>query len=161
MKPRFLSRTTGLGRDERGASLIELALVMPVLVLMLVALGDTARGFAEIYSVQEAVNRTLERAQLGSSSDNYDFLQAEALAAAAHAGVNQPAATVEKWLECNGNKAVKKAWTGSCTEGEQIARYVTLKMVAKFEPIFGGSAFPGANADGTVPISAEASVRVQ
>jgi Flp pilus assembly pilin Flp len=55
MKRRFLSRTTGLGRDERGASLIELALVMPVLVLMLVALGDTARGFAEIYSVQEAV----------------------------------------------------------------------------------------------------------
>ena len=140
--------------DERGTSLLELAFVAPIFAILLVGVADLGRGFSERFALQQAVNRTIEMAHMGSTQPNYDFLIAEAAAAAAVPVQN---VTLVSWLECNGTR---KAFSESCADDEQIARYVTLTIRSTFAPSFGAAGYPGA-ANGRVPISATASFRVQ
>ncbi len=146
-----------LSADQRGVSIVELAVVAPVLAMLVVGVGDLARGFSEKYALQQAANRTLEMAQLGSSEENYDFLIAEAADAA---DVDEDDVDLDQWLECNGSTA-KKDWEDTCAAGEEVARYVTITINSTFDPVFGSVGYPGALANGTVPISASASLRVQ
>ncbi len=154
------NRIRRLALDERGTSLIEFAFAAPIFALLVVGVGDLARGFSEKYALQQAVNRTIELAHSGSNEDNYDYLKVEAATAAAAAGATAPVVTLDQWLECNGTKT-KRAWTDTCNEGEQIARYITLTVNSSFRPSFGNVGYPGAKADGTVPIVATTSLRVQ
>ena len=149
-----------LRSDQRGTSIVELAAVAPIFALMVVGLGDLARGFSEKYALQQAVNRTVELAHQGSPNDNYDFLTTEAAQAAAAAGATGATVTLTSWLECNGS-TTKKAWTDTCADGQQIARYITLKIDSAFTPSFASLTYSGIGADGKVPITASASVRVQ
>jgi len=151
---RFIRR---LSADQRGVSIVEFAATAPALALLVVGIGDLARGFSERYALQQAANRTLEMAQLGTSRDDYSFLVAEAATAA---GVTAANVTLTQWLECNGS-TTRLAWDAECSAGEQIARYVTLTINSSFRPAFSTVGYPGARADGTVPISASASLRVQ
>ena len=146
--------------DQRGTSIVELAAVAPIFALMVVGLGDLARGFSEKYALQQAVNRTMELAHQGSPDDDYDFLIAEAAAAA---GVDpEDDVELETWLECDGQQSTpKKAWTDRCDDGEQIARYITLTIESGFTPTFGSAGYLATNASGKVPITARASLRVQ
>lgn len=144
-----------LRQDERGFSIVEFAFVAPIFGLMLVGIGDLARGYSERYALQQAVNRTLELAQLGTDQPNYNHLIPEAAAAA---GVPESNVTLQSWLECD---ATRRAWTDSCAENQQIARYVSLTIDSSFRPSFGTAGYTGARADGTVPIRASAFLRVQ
>lgn len=153
-----ISRLSG---DERGTSLIEFAFAAPIFALMTVGLGDLARGFSEKYALQQVANRTIEMAHLGSRDDDYEYLKVEAEAAAADAGATGATVTLRSWRECNGNKDNPLPWTGTCPDGEQTARYITLTIDSTFRPSFGSLGYSGANADGTVPITASASLRVQ
>jgi Flp pilus assembly protein TadG len=161
-----MARTLGhsivsLYSNERGTSLIEFTLAVPIFAMLVVGIGDLARGFSEKYALQQAANRTIEMAHLGSTSDNYEYLRVEAAAAAASAGATGAAVTLNSWRECNGNPDDPKPWVGTCPDGEQTARYITLTIRSTFKPAFGSIGYPGANADGTVPITASASLRVQ
>ena len=157
----FRRRINKLGLDQRGTSLVEFAFVVPFLALLVVGIGDLARGFSEKYALQQAANRTMEMAHLGSRADNYDYLKVEAAAAAADVGATGATVTLKSWLECNGNSNIELPWTGECPAGQQIARYLTLRINSTFRPAFGSIVYAGANADGSVPISASASLRVQ
>lgn len=161
MRSTFKRTIARLSRDQRGASLVEFAAVVPIFAMMTVGIGDLARGFSEKYALQQAANRTIEMAHLGSRADDYEYLETEAAAAAADMGATDATVTLKSWLECDGDSAVELAWADSCPEGEQIARYITLTINSTFKPAFGGLVYSGANADGSVPISASASLRVQ
>jgi Flp pilus assembly protein TadG len=150
-----------LVRDQRGTSIVELAFAVPIFAMLVVGIGDLARGFSEKYALQQIVNRTIEMAHLGSRQDDYEYLRVEAEAAVADARATGATVTLTTWRECNGNSANRLAWVGVCPNGEQIARYITLTISSTFRPAFGGIAYAGANANGTVPISASASLRVQ
>ncbi len=148
--------------DQRGTSLLEFAFAAPIFALMLVGIGDLARGFSERFALQQAANRTLEMAHLGTRQDNYEFLWAEAAEAAKDAGKEGATVTLDSWLDCvrdDGTKT-KKAWGETCLDTEETARYVTLTLSSTFTPAFGTAGYLNVTS-GNVPISASASVRVQ
>lgn len=152
--PRFLR---ALARDERGVSIVEMALLAPILAAFTVGIGDLGRGFAERFALQQAIHRTLEMAhQAGAVDGEYDYLIAQAAEAAA---VPVDDVSLDEWLECDGTR--QPAFDGTCPTGQQIARYIELRIDCTYNPMFSGLPFVNRNPDGSVPMSAEASLRIQ
>lgn len=148
-----------LGGDERGTSIMELALVAPILAMMVVGVADLAMGFSARFSLQQAANRTLEMGHLGSVKDGFGHLVGEAAAAA---GVNEDQVQLDTWLECgSGSSKQKKAFGEECNASEAYARYIRLTINSTYSPAFKSFGFWKVSANGTVPISANAALRVQ
>jgi Flp pilus assembly protein TadG len=156
MLSRIRSRLGRLKRDERGMSLIEFAAIAPFLGILTVGMADLGRGYTERFSLQQAVNRTLELAHQGTKLNDYSFLIAEAMTAA---DVPATSVTLEQWLECDGGTA--QAFTATCSGTQQTARYVKLTVVKPFKPLFTTAGYPNVQSNGTVQLSANASLRVQ
>ena len=142
--------------DDRGASVIEFALFAPILGVMLMGVTDLAMGYSTKLRVEAAIFRALEKVQVGSYQADYQtFIQQEA---ATGAGVPTSAVTVESWLECN--RARQADFAGSCAAGQDTARYVKVTITTSYTPRFSyGPLVRSTN--GTVPIEANASLRIQ
>ena len=146
-----------LRRDERGASIIEMALITPVLASLLIGMVDISRAYAARLQLEQAAQRAIEKVmQYQANSSTYATLYLEA-AAAANVPVTQ--VTVDYWLECNGVRA--EIYEISCTTGQTYARYVTVSIDKAFTPMFGTRYFPGANDDGSYTLTGEAGLRTQ
>lgn len=65
-------------------------------------------------------------------------------------------ATVEQWLECGG---ATRAWDDPCPNGEP-ARFVKLTVMRGFKLLFGTVGYPNVQPDGTVRLTAHATLRV-
>ena len=178
-----------LRRDQRGASVIELAVVAPVLSLLAMGIIDLSNGFTRRLELIEAVDRTLEKlaaqnfriptvvtAAATSSAPAQTDPDFSALVAdtAAAAGVPASAVTVVRWLECDGVEQgsftadCPKRSTAGCEVASPpaslncnaiIARYVQIRVDSSFRPMFGRIVAP--RADGTYPLSVEAALRIQ
>lgn len=150
----FINRIAG---DERGTTLIELALATPILASLLIGMIDISRAFSEKLQLEQAAQRSIEKVmnnQLESST--YSALVAEAAEAA---GVSPEDVTIDYWLECNSVR--QEQYDTNCPDGQVYARFITVAIAKDFDPIFGTQFFPGANADGTFTITAEAGIRTQ
>ena len=149
-----------LAGDERGVTVIEFALFLPILALMVLGTIDIGRGLAAKFVVEQATQRAIERAaQGGPPLADYSFLRSEAAAAAEVPLAN---VTLDQWLECD--NARQSSFNGSCAAGQQMARYVTIEVAASYRPMFGGIPVIGRlanSADGTFRITANSGVRVQ
>ena len=146
-----------LARNERGASIIEMAMVMPVLATLLVGMVDISRAYSARLQLEQAAQRAIEKVmQYQASSSTYATLYSEAAAAA---GVREADVEVDYWLECNGIRAAD--YDGACPSGQTYARYLTVAIDKKFTPMFGTRFFPGANNDGTYTLNGEAGLRTQ
>jgi Flp pilus assembly pilin Flp len=143
------NKASGLLRNERGTSAIEIGLAAPVLAILLVGVADFSRGFSEAYALQGAASRTVERANLGTSTTDYSFLRDEAAAAA---GVPVANVVYEPKLYCDGTE--RSSFDDNCAEGQEIARYIQIRINKDFVPSF---SWFGAN----IPLSGEAGVRIQ
>lgn len=153
----MIRRIRTLVRDERGASIIEMAMVAPVLAMLLVGMVDISRAYSAKLQLEQAAQRSIEKVQqYRTTTSTYATLQSEAATAA---GVSATAVTVDYWLECNGARAAD--YNSSCTSGQTSARYISVSIDKNFSPIFGTRFFPGANTDGTYTITAEAGLRTQ
>ncbi|MGQ5701837.1 TadE/TadG family type IV pilus assembly protein [Sandaracinobacteroides sp. A072] len=154
-RPSFLSR---LLADRRGASAVEFALALPVLILMLLGAFDFARAFSARLDLEQAAGRAAELATApGQVRADYAHLASEAVAAANDAGLQNALATVDFWLECNG---VRQGQTNAvCLGGAQIARYVSVRVRAFHAPLFGLAGLAGSN--GMVLVEGAATVRLQ
>ena len=172
-------RLRALARDQRGTSVVELAIIAPFLSLLTMGIIDLTTGFSRRLELTEAVNRTIEK--LGASnfevpgsqaSPDFSGLRADAAEAAK---VPLSAVTVTRWLECDGVE--QAAFECTCAKDETrpecqvvdpdpdlgctpvIARYVQIRVDTSFEPAFATVVAP--RADGTFPLFAEAAVRIQ
>ena len=152
---RFARRSGDLVRDERGVSMIEFGIIAPFMALLIGGIVDLSMGLSQRFSMQQALNRSLEmvqanrpHAEADESEIDYDFLVREA-ATAADVPVNK--VTLNQWLECNG--ARQASFSGSCADGTDTARYLELRVVKDFT----GRMFVKT----TVPITATAAVRIQ
>jgi Flp pilus assembly protein TadG len=152
------ARSSHLLADESGASLIEFALVLPILALMVMGISDVAMGFSRKLVVEAAAYRTLEKVAVRSSDTDMTTLAAEAATAA---GVEEDDVTIDIWLECEREREAEV--TGVCAEGEETARYVSVEIEASYTPRFDygplADAFGGR--DGIVPTGATAAMRMQ
>lgn len=148
-----LQRLPRLTREDRGTSLVEMALIMPFLTLLIVGIIDVSMGLAARFSLQQAVGRSLELVQArppqagaDDADVSYEYIRTEA-ANAAGAG---SAVTLTRWRECDGAK--RDDYKASCADGEETARYIRINIKKNFN----GSLYLG-----NIPMEAEGTVRVQ
>jgi Flp pilus assembly protein TadG len=155
---------TRIARDERGASVVELALVAPFLAALVIGMVDISRGYSHKVQLEQAAQRSVEKAMQGKKNTTlFGTLQAEAMTAA-----SVPASNVEVkyWLECNGvsqyqSKATMTAdYEKVCPSGQQYARYVEVTITKNYAPMF-QTKFLGSKADGTFDVIGKAGIRVQ
>lgn len=158
---RILSSIT---RDERGASIIEMALVAPFLATMVIGMVDISQGYSFKVKLVQASQRSIEKAMQGEKTSSlYDTLQSEAASAA---NVPTSQVTVKYWLECNGvNQNTSTATMTAdfekvCTPGQTFARYVTVDIQKDYVPMF-SMRWLGSNSDGSFTLHGKSGLRVQ
>ena len=158
-------RFARLAQDDRGASIIELALVAPVLASLLIGMVDLSRAYSAKLQLEQAAQRAIEKVQqYQTTSSTYGTLQSEAATAA---GVPAADVTIDYWLECNGVR--KASYSDSCDTapvseggaGETQARWITVDVKGTFTPLFRSKYYPRANADGTFTLHGIAGMRTQ
>ena len=154
MLNRFRSIARRLRRDERGVAFVEFGLVVPVLALFVLAIADLGQGLSQRFTMQAAVNRSLERllvsrpsAGANDSGVDYTYIRQEAATAA---GVPLSSVTVTQFILCDGVRAAASAT--ACTAPQEQARYLSLTINKDFTSGF---------YLGTVPLSATGSMRLQ
>ncbi|HYW16289.1 MAG TPA: TadE/TadG family type IV pilus assembly protein [Allosphingosinicella sp.] len=147
-----------LARDERGTSLIEFGFLVPFLALLTMGVIDLSRGLAERFALQQAVSRGLELVQAkpavanATSGDvDYEFVKEE-VAAAADPDNKDPSTQVilTRWLECNGGDP--KLVDSTCAAGEDVARYLRVRVTKNFIGEFYYK---------TIPLAASGTLRTQ
>jgi Flp pilus assembly protein TadG len=157
MVSRLLSALRRLPRNERGTSVIEFGLLAPILAVTLMGVTDVSMAYSRKIGLEQAAFRALEKVAVGSVQSDYQYLKAEAAAAA-----NVPASsvTVTNWVECD--QVVQPLWTDNCTATQLTARYVRVSITTNYTPMFfeGPLAATG-DGNGNVAVTAAASVRVQ
>ncbi|GAA4716214.1 hypothetical protein GCM10023325_10760 [Sphingomonas lutea] len=156
-----------IGRDERGASVIELALTAPFLAAMVIGMVDISRGYNAKLELEQVAQRAIEKAMQGMQGDEsqsiFQGLRAETAAAA---GVPTNAVQVRYWLECNGvrqnnNVATQAAdYEKVCQNGQVYSRHLNVRIEKAYVPMF-ETRFLGSNADGSFTLVGEAGLRVQ
>jgi Flp pilus assembly protein TadG len=152
--------------DDRGHSFLELGFALPIFATLLIGTVDISRAVSERLKLEQAAQRTVELLQIkdfkfDSATDDRTIYQSEAASAA---GVATSAVTVDAWLQCNSTVQTpmdQSHYNGTCNSGEVMARYVNIRIQKSFTPLFGTKYFPGANANGTFTLTANAGVRVQ
>jgi Flp pilus assembly protein TadG len=150
-------RFARLVRDDRGASIIELALVAPVLASLLIGMVDLSRAYSHKLQLEQAAQRAIEKVQqYQTTSSTYGTLQAEAATAA---GVPASSVTIDFWLECNGVRASN--YNSNCPNGDVYARWINVDVTGTFTPLFRSAYYPRANPDGTFTLHGIAGMRTQ
>jgi Flp pilus assembly pilin Flp len=152
-----------IARDERGASIIEMAMVTPLLGSLLIGMVDISRAYSAKLQLEQSAYRAIEKVQgYQTSESTYSTLKTEAASAARAAGFTTVADTdvvLDFWLECNG--ARQSLYDADCPTGQTRARWVTVDVPATFTPMFSSRSWPGANANGTFTLHGKAGLRTQ
>ena len=119
-------RFARLARDDRGASIVELALVVPIMGSLLIGMVDLSRAYSHKLKLEQAAQRAIEKIQqYQTATSTYGTLQTEAATAA---GVATSNVAIDYWLECNGNRATN--YNSSCSSGQTYARWVQVDVQA-------------------------------
>jgi Flp pilus assembly protein TadG len=154
---------TRLARDDRGASIIELALVAPILASLLIGMVDLSRAYSHKLLLEQSAQRAIEKVQqYQASTSTPDVLKAEAVAAAQAAGfasTTNADVTVDIWLECDGVRAA--TYNSVCPDGQVYGRWVSVDVQGTFSPMFRSRRWPGANANGTFTLHGKSGMRTQ
>jgi Flp pilus assembly protein TadG len=152
-----------LARDEGGASIIEMAMVMPVLSGLLIGMIDISRAYAAKLSLEQSAYRAIEKVQqYNTTASTYSTLKSEAAAAAnasGFSGVTDSDVTIDYWLECDGTRQAN--YNTVCSGSQTYARWITVDIQATFNPMFASRRWPGANSDGTFTLHGKAGLRTQ
>lgn len=145
-----------LARNTGGASVIETAIVFPVLLTLMAGAVDFAMGFWLKMQTQQAAARSIELATAGGlEALSVTTLQEEA-ATAAHVPPAQ--VTVRKWLECNG---VVRNFDVGCNGGEIIGRYVSVRIQNAYRPMFAALLPVTLAPNGSISFAGYATLRLQ
>jgi Flp pilus assembly pilin Flp len=172
-------------KEEKGTSILELAIIAPVLAMLTIGIIDLSNGIARKLELAQAVSLSVERVAVGdfeipedeAGNPDFSFLVEDAVKAAK---VEAADVTVTRWLECNGEEQEGEAsFHGECPLTESrpecavsnpppnlgckpppiLSRYVQVRIDSSYKPIFGTLVAPAA--DGTFALSARAAVRIQ
>ncbi len=156
-----------LSGDERGASIIEMALTAPFLAALVIGMVDISRGYNAKLQLNQAAQRAVEKAMQGMQGDeSTDIFQGLQEEAALVAGVDEEDVDVRYWLECNGvsqntSKATMAAdYEKVCQPGEVYSRHLNVQIEKVYAPMF-QTKWLGSNPDGTFDLIGEAGLRVQ
>lgn len=158
MQTKLLRCALRLLTDRKGTSVMETAIVVPALAILVMGASDLAMGFSEKLKLQQAAARTVEMATAGGlNSAAFQNLQAEGASAA---GVPTESVTLDTWLECNSVR--QSSFDGTCGDGEQVARFVSIDISGSYAPMFSFLVPQSRTTDnGGFALNGYSSVRVQ
>lgn len=170
-----------LGRDDRGAAIIELALVAPVLAVMVVGVVDLSNAFGRKLGLEQGAQRAIEKVMQTTGDDTVEATIKTEVVCQIN-GTNDDGSckstpitaadnvTVTYRLECTNSAG---AMTSSETENADTfdstecpagttteARYLQVTVTDLYTPMF-PLHFSGADADGSYPLSATAGMRTK
>lgn len=149
-----------LRRDQRGAAIVELALIMPFFAAMIVGVTDITRAYSAKLKLEQAAYRSIEKVQqYRDTTSTYSTISAEATAAATAAGFTNPVVTIDYWMECNGVRQTN--YNSTCTGGAMENRWIQVDIAGDFTPLFASSRWPGSNANGTYTLHGRAGLRTK
>lgn len=124
MNRTLLSRFS-LWRDSAGTGALELALALPVLLLLMTGMIDMSRVISARIDMEQAAIRATDYAlAIRPTSSNSSYIRNEAATAA---GVPVKDVTVEIFLECDGVRQAN--FNSVCASGEDQARLVSVEIV--------------------------------
>ena len=162
MTGRFLT----LCRATRGAAIIELAIVAPVIALMTVGVVDLSNGFSSKLRLEQAAQRSIEKVmQTTGITSVEDTIVNEAVCQVN--GTNQDGScktapitaanvTVTHRLECNGVLSANL----DCADDEVASKWVQMTIWDDYEPLFPVH-FSGIDEGGKYRIQASAGMRTE
>ncbi len=128
MRPQLLD----LLSDNRGVSVIELAIVAPVLALLSVAAVDITNGFALKLHLEQAATRVVQLATVSPpTSNDLTYLEQEGVSASGQPVTN---VSVKVILECNG--VAQDPSIAECPEGTRQVRRMYVQIKADYQPPF-------------------------
>ena len=167
-----------LAREERGAAVIELALIAPVLATLIIGVTDVSIAYGRRLELEQAVQRSIEKVmQTTGDTTVAGTIKKEAVCqingtnadgTCAAGRLTEGEVTVTYRLECvAGGAVVTTQSTGdadtfdafTCAPGQSEARYIMATAVDTYTPMF--SIHFGTGANGVYDLSATAGVRVQ
>lgn len=150
----MLAKFRQLARENKGAAVVELALVAPMIATMVIGVVDLSNAFGRKLKCEQAAQRAIEKIMNTSANDTVEAtLQKEA---ADQAGVALSNVTVAYRLECNGTKTTAT----SCNAGETSNQWILVTVKDTYTPLF-PIKFKAVNSDGTYHVQAEAGMRIQ
>jgi Flp pilus assembly pilin Flp len=118
--------------DERGAAVIELALVAPILALMTIGIIDVSQAFNRRLTLEQAAQRAIEKVmQTTGNTTPEETIKAEA---AAQGDVSENDVIVTYRLECDGEAA--EDFDTECDEGAAESRWLQVTVSGTYEPMF-------------------------
>jgi len=169
-----------LRSDERGAAIIELAIIAPVFALMTVGIVDMSNAFGRKLALEQGAQRAIEKVmQTTGETDVADTIKTEAVCQIN--GVNPDSScksspitaddvTVTYRLECtdSGGAITNQTSTDAaafddfyCATGTVTeAKYIQVAIVDTYTPLF-PIHFAAINGDGTYHLSAIAGMRTK
>lgn len=170
----------GLAADERGAAIIELAMVAPILALMAIGVIDMSNAFSHKLALEQGAQRAIEKIMQTTDIDTVEGTLATEAVCQVN-GMNDDGTcktspittdnvTVTYRLECTTTAGVITAQTNTdstqfdaltCPNStDKEARYIQVAVTDKYTPLF-PTHFLGYNADGTYHLSATAGMRTE
>lgn len=175
-----MARPTDLLKSERGAAVIELALVAPLLAVLTIGMVDLSNAYSRKLALEQGAQRAVEKImQTTEESTVENTLTSEAICqvngmnadgTCKTSPITSSNVTVTWRLECTNSGGTMTSQTSTdsaafdalvCGAGTvKQARYVEVALTDRYTPMF-PLHFASYNGDGTYHMSATAGVRTQ
>lgn len=141
-------------RDNRGTSVVELALISPILATLIIGTVDLSRAYSAKLNAEQAAQSAIEKVfQKSADTTVVNTLVTEA---STLAGVGSDKVTTDSWVECDGTR--KPNYSDTCASGQDEARYLSVSVIATYTPMFPVT-FGTTNNDGDYEFTGVAAVR--
>lgn len=162
-----MKRLLTLWREDRGAAIIEMAIVAPVIALMTVGVVDLSNGFNSKLKLEQSAQRSIEKVmQTTGITDVETTIVNEAICQ--YNGTDQSGAcntaplttanvTVTHRLECNN---VLYTAGPDCPAGEKETKWIKVTVWTEYTPMF-PIHFTGIDAGGKYRIESSAGMRTE
>jgi len=164
-----MNRLLKLWRAERGAAIIELAFVAPVIALMTVGVVDLSNGFGTKLKVEQAAQRSVEKVmQTTGITDVETTIATEAICqfngtmpdgvTCKTAPLTAANVTVTHSLYCN--NGAEPVADVDCPTGQTESKWIKVTVWTEYKPLF-PLHFTGIDAGGKYKIQASAGMRTE
>ncbi len=168
-----------IARDERGAAIIELAIIAPVLGMTIIGIVDISNAYSRKLALEQGAQRAIEKIMQTTEQDTVEgTLKTEAVCQVNGTNtdgtckttpITTSNVTVTYRLECTDSGGAITAQTSTdatafdaltCNSGSKESRYIQIALTDKYTPMF-PLHFAAINSDGTYHLSATAGMRTQ
>ena len=141
--------TQKLFRNERGAAIIELAMVAPVFALMTIGIVDMSNAYSRKLGLEQGAQRAVEKIMQTTQDDTVDdTLKNEAVCqvngtnddgTCKDSPITTDNVTVDHTLECidaDGTVHTSTDPTAECTGTQKSRTYISVTVTDKYTPMF-------------------------